>query len=222
MREGVCHAHPPVFAAASDVDNTSIDRFAGSQEGSQHHVFRRSGRIRSSSRNRADLHRGPCRAQGKNWPTCDVAMPESEREGRRKGARAWQDLFKDTLLSKECPGTFKQSLKSPTILYSSELEIALDLHVDDSNVTGQSFFDLALRFISTSGCFRPRMGFLRWRSEVWVVREEGHHTTSQAVQTKMREHATAHLVTETSLGRKGVGGREDSRNLCARKMLFFK
>ena len=42
----------------------------------------------------------------------------------------------DTLLSKECLGKFKQSLKSPTIFHSSELEIALDLHVDDGYVTG--------------------------------------------------------------------------------------
>ena len=36
------------------------------------------------------------------------------REGRRKGSRAWQDRFIDTLLSQECPGSFTQSLKSPT------------------------------------------------------------------------------------------------------------
>ena len=42
----------------------------------------------------------------------------------------------DTLLSKECLGKFKQSLTSPTIFHSSELEIALDLHVDDGYVTG--------------------------------------------------------------------------------------
>ena len=37
------------------------------------------------------------------------------REGRRKGARAWQDHFIETLLSQDYPGSFKQSLKSPTI-----------------------------------------------------------------------------------------------------------
>ena len=41
-----------------------------------------------------------------------------------------------TLLSKECPGAFEQSLKSPTIFNSSEFEIASDLHVDDGYVTG--------------------------------------------------------------------------------------
>ena len=56
-------------------------------------------------------------------------------EGRRKGARAWQDHFFDTLLSKDCPETFKQSLKSPTIFYSSEFEIAFDLHADDGYMT---------------------------------------------------------------------------------------
>ena len=58
------------------------------------------------------------------------------REGRRKGARAWQDHFIETLLSQDCPGSFKQSLKSPTIFYSSDFETALDLHVDDGYMTG--------------------------------------------------------------------------------------
>ena len=58
------------------------------------------------------------------------------REARRKGARAWQDHCVDTLLSKERPGHFKQSLKSPAIFDSSELKIAMDLHVDDGYVTG--------------------------------------------------------------------------------------
>ena len=58
------------------------------------------------------------------------------REGRRKGARAWQDHFIETLLSQDCPGPFKQSLKSPTIFYSSDFEAALDLHVDDGYMTG--------------------------------------------------------------------------------------
>ena len=58
------------------------------------------------------------------------------RGGRRERARAWQDHFVDTLVSKECPGAFKQSLKSPTTFYSSEFEIALGLRVDDGYVTG--------------------------------------------------------------------------------------
>ena len=48
----------------------------------------------------------------------------------------WQGHFVDILLSKECPGTFKQSLKSPTTFHAKEFEIAVDLHVDDSHVTG--------------------------------------------------------------------------------------
>ena len=58
------------------------------------------------------------------------------REGRRKGARAWQDHFVDILLSQECPGNFLQSLQSPAIWYSREFEIAMRLHVDDGYVTG--------------------------------------------------------------------------------------
>ena len=53
------------------------------------------------------------------------------RESRWKRARAWQDHFVDILLSKECPGTFKQGLKS-----SSEFETAVGLHVDDGYMTG--------------------------------------------------------------------------------------
>ena len=41
-----------------------------------------------------------------------------------------------SLLSKECLGNFKRSLKSPTISYSSEFEVALELHLDDGYVTG--------------------------------------------------------------------------------------
>ena len=58
------------------------------------------------------------------------------REGKRKGALAWQDHCVDTLLSKERPGHFKQSLKSPAIFDSRELKnCAMDLHVDDGYVT---------------------------------------------------------------------------------------
>ena len=59
------------------------------------------------------------------------------REGRRKGARAWQDHFIETLLSQDCPGSLSSRvLKSPTIFYSSDFEAALDLHVDDGYMTG--------------------------------------------------------------------------------------
>ena len=58
------------------------------------------------------------------------------REGRRKGVRAWQDHFIDTLVSQDCPAAFKQSLESPTIFYSSDFEVALDLHFDDGYMTG--------------------------------------------------------------------------------------
>ena len=57
------------------------------------------------------------------------------REGRRKGARAWQDHFIETLLSQDCPKSFKQSLKSPTIFHSNDFEAALDLYVDDGYTT---------------------------------------------------------------------------------------
>ena len=60
------------------------------------------------------------------------------KEGRRKGAREWQDHSVDTLLSKECPGNFKQCLTSPTIFYSGVLDIALDSHVDDCYATGSA------------------------------------------------------------------------------------
>ena len=58
------------------------------------------------------------------------------REGRRKGARAWQDHFVEILLGKECPGSFLRSWKSPTIFHSKDLDITMDVHVDDGYVTG--------------------------------------------------------------------------------------
>ena len=59
------------------------------------------------------------------------------REGRRKGARSWQDHFVEKLLSADCPGHFKQSSKSPTIFHSGELDITMDVHVDDGYVAGR-------------------------------------------------------------------------------------
>ena len=38
-REFATFKDPSVFAAASDVDNTSLNRFAGSQEGLRYQVF---------------------------------------------------------------------------------------------------------------------------------------------------------------------------------------
>ena len=77
--EFATYKDPAVVAAASDLDNTSSIDLVGSQEWSQHHVLRRSGRIRSSFWNTADLHRGICRTQSESWSTLTVAMPESER-----------------------------------------------------------------------------------------------------------------------------------------------
>ena len=66
-------------------------------------------------------------------PEPELIFIEAPEEGRRKGARAWQDRFIGTLLSQERPGSFKQSL---TIFYSGDFEAALDLHVDDGYMTG--------------------------------------------------------------------------------------
>ena len=59
------------------------------------------------------------------------------REGRRKGARAWQDQFIETLLVARLPKIFQtESEVSRRFLYSSDFEAALDLHVDDGCMTG--------------------------------------------------------------------------------------
>ena len=128
-------SNPSVFAAASDIDNASLIDLLAVKRG--HSVTCFDAVLPCGQALKTELifvevlavHRATV-GQQKLWHCLKVT------EGRRKGARAWQDHFLDILLSRECPGTFKQSLKFLAISYSSEFEIALDLHVDDGYVTG--------------------------------------------------------------------------------------
>ena len=124
-REFATYKDPSVLAAASDVDNPSrIDLLAVKMG---HRIMCYETELVFTE---APGEHRAIWGQHELWQCLKV------REGRRKGARAWQDHFIDTLLSKDCPGSFKQSLKSPTIFYSSDFEAALDLHVDDGYMTG--------------------------------------------------------------------------------------
>ena len=57
------------------------------------------------------------------------------REGRRKGERAWQDHFVDTIIE-GVPRNFQAESQVPDDLHASEFEIAWALHVDDGDVAG--------------------------------------------------------------------------------------
>ena len=134
-REYATVKDPTVFAAASDVDATAIvDLFATkknypvmcfdavaafSQADEQELVFLVPPREHLELVQKDVL-----------WQCLKV------REGRRNGARSWQEHFLATITSSSCPGKFKQNPKSPSMYYSSELDILMDLHVDDGYVAG--------------------------------------------------------------------------------------
>ena len=108
---------PSMFAAASDVDNTAQIDLLAVKRGHSIMCFDAVALIFVE-------------AQHVLWQCLKV------RKSRRKAARVWQNHIVDTPQSMECLGTFKQSLKPLTIFYSSEFDIALDLHVDGGCVTG--------------------------------------------------------------------------------------
>ena len=105
---------PSVFAAASDVDNTSLINLLAVKRGHGIMCFDAVAAFGQAPETELifieapEEHRAVV-GQHVLWQCLKV------REGRRKGARAWQDHFIETLLSRDCPGSFKQSLRSPTI-----------------------------------------------------------------------------------------------------------
>ena len=58
------------------------------------------------------------------------------REGRRSGAKSWQEHFAACIQANECPGQFKQNPKTPSQYHSISLDVTVDLHVDDGYATG--------------------------------------------------------------------------------------
>ena len=77
------------------------------------------------------------------------------REGRRKGARAWQDHFIETLLSQDCPGSFKQRPSGPAermMLVFAYLEGVIVMKLSPIIGVGHSFEHVgALRVIDKDG-----------------------------------------------------------------------
>ena len=126
---------PSVFAAASDVDNTSLIDLLAVKRGHGIMCFDAAAALGQVPETELIFIEAP---EEHRAIVCQHVLRQclKVRESRRKGARAWQDHFIDTLLSPDCPGSFKQSLKSPTNFYSSDFEAALDLHVDDRCMTG--------------------------------------------------------------------------------------
>ena len=118
---------PSVFAAVSDVDNTSLIDLLTVKRGHGIMCFDALAALVKLLRELISIgtleeHRAIV-GQHVLWQCWKVI------EGRRKRTRPWQDHFIEMLLSQGCPGSFKQSLKSPTIFYSKDFETALDLHV---------------------------------------------------------------------------------------------
>ena len=107
-KEFAAFKDPSVFASATDVDNTPLidlsavkrshsimclDAVAAFGQAPETELIF----IEAPAEHRANVGRHVL------WQCLNV------REGRWKGERAWQDHLVDRPLSKECPGTFKQS-----------------------------------------------------------------------------------------------------------------
>ena len=104
-REFVTHQDPNVFAAASDVDNTSLIDLFDVRHKRPHLVLRRGCDILPGSRNRVGLHSGFLRTCAGSWPRHPLAVPEG----------SWQDHLTDKILRKDwlpttlCPSSERKS-----------------------------------------------------------------------------------------------------------------
>ena len=102
-REFATFKDPSVFAAASDVDNTSLIVLLAVKRGHGIMCFDAVAAFGQAPETELifieapEEHRAVV-GQHVLWQCLKV------REGRRKGARAWQDHFVETLLSQDCPG----------------------------------------------------------------------------------------------------------------------
>ena len=103
-REFATFKDPSVFAAASDVDNTSLIDLLAVKRGHGIMCFDAVAAFGQAPETELifieapEEHRAVV-GQHVLWQSLKV------REGRRKGARAWQDHFIETLLSQDCPGS---------------------------------------------------------------------------------------------------------------------
>ena len=103
-REFATYKGPSVFAAASDVNNTSIIDMIVVKKGYSVMCFDTVAAFSQAPEDELIFIEAPEEHRwkvGKDivWQCLKV------REGRRKGARAWQDHFVDILLGKECMQT---------------------------------------------------------------------------------------------------------------------
>ena len=101
-----------MFAAASDVDNTSLIDLLAVKRGHGIMCFDAVAAFGQAPETELifieapEEHRAVV-GQHVLWQCLKV------REGRRKGARAWQDHFIETLLSQDCPGIFETESEVP-------------------------------------------------------------------------------------------------------------
>ena len=121
-----------VFAAASDVDNTSLISLLPVKR--DHGILCFDAVTASGQVPETELIfiEATCRAQSKSWSTRIVAMPESERRQTERSESVARSLRGDTAIE----GVPRSFQAEPEVPDESQFEIALDLHVDDGSVTG--------------------------------------------------------------------------------------
>ena len=155
-REFATTKDPKVFAAASDVDCTSIVDILAVKRGYPELCF---GAVAAFSQAEEQelvfiKPRVGYLSQVKRpvlWQCLKV------HEGRRNGARSWADHFYSCLTDPGCPGESKQNPKSPTLYHSRSLDITLDTHVDDGYAGGPaSALKKVMEYLETKISFLRR------------------------------------------------------------------
>ena len=128
-----------VFAAASDSSTSRLIEFKASKNGYCSYLFDVTSAFTHADEDELIF----------------LEPPEEEKEvygdclwqalkviyGRRKGARSWQDLFREIVLSEEAKKagfTVRVHHKCPTIFYIEEADGVMELHVDDGHACGKS------------------------------------------------------------------------------------
>ena len=134
-REVATYKDPTVFAAASDVDDASMLDLFAVKKGYSTTCFDAAAAFSQAEEQELIFLEPPAEyleriGRRVLWQCLRV------REGRRNGARCWQEHFCSVLTSSECPGRFAQNPKAPPMYFSRSLDILIDLHVDDGYVAG--------------------------------------------------------------------------------------
>ena len=164
-REFATTKDPTVFAAASDVNNSAIIDLLAVKKGYPILVFDAVAAFSQAEEQELVFLQPPVEYQ----VTCKKPVLWQclkVREGRRNGARSWQDHFHECLTDEACPGRFKRNMKTASLYHSKELDVTIDIHVDDGYAVGESeslekvFAYLSSKLVlKVSSMIKPGMGF---------------------------------------------------------------